>query len=40
MNAKPLLRLLIVEDSEQDAWLMVRELERHGYAVRYRTGGR
>jgi CheY-like chemotaxis protein len=29
------LRLLIVEDSEQDARLMVRELERHGWQVRH-----
>ncbi|OHD21148.1 MAG: hypothetical protein A2064_11650 [Spirochaetes bacterium GWB1_66_5] len=34
MNASA-LRLLIVEDSEQDARLMVRELERHGLQVRH-----
>jgi two-component system cell cycle sensor histidine kinase/response regulator CckA len=33
MSARGPLRLLIVEDSEKDARLIVRELERHGFAV-------
>ncbi|HUE99852.1 MAG TPA: response regulator, partial [Anaerolineales bacterium] len=32
---KPVLRILIVEDSDDDAQLMIREFQRSGYAADY-----
>jgi CheY-like chemotaxis protein len=32
---KPLLRVLVIEDSQDDTYLIVRELQRGGYTVEF-----